>query len=247
MFPYRRLEAVFCVAVETGRLALAKAFVARYPPMSTGEKRGQAATAATETKLSGTPCHGEAAYRPRWLAHCCATGDLVTAKWLTSYFGLTAKDARGRENFAFIETCGHGYLDAAKWLVEHFGLSSQDARSRGKAALWRSCIGGHLAVAEWLAARFNFTPEEVKCPRFTAGARRSETREGSLLEATYNHGKIEAANWLAERFYSEDEVFRFCPVLYGTRRASMLWALLFFWVFSQLLVVAGMTMWRRLF
>ena len=54
------------------------------------------------------------------------TGLLTTP--MRDRFGLTAADARARDNYALRMACAEGYLEVAQWLADRFGPTARATR-----------------------------------------------------------------------------------------------------------------------
>jgi hypothetical protein len=69
----------------------------------------------------------------------CENGHLDVAQWLVATFGLTADDARARNNYAFRASCIYGHVNVAQWLVATFGLIVEGACVNDNYAFYYSC------------------------------------------------------------------------------------------------------------
>ena len=99
---------------------------------------------------------------PMLLRSACERGRLAAAQWLVATFGLTADDARARDNWALRWSCEKGHLAVTQWLVETFGLTAADARADCNWAMCWSCANGHLLVAQWLVSTFGLTATDAR-------------------------------------------------------------------------------------
>jgi len=118
----------------------------------------------------------------------CGHGHLEVAKWLHSTFGLTAGDARERNNEALREACWGGHLVVAEWLRSTFGLTTDDARTYHNVALRCACRSGRLEVAKWLRRAFGLTAEDAR------------VRDNEALRWACACGHLEVAKWLQSTF-----------------------------------------------
>jgi hypothetical protein len=132
--------------------------------------------------------HGLSA-RDAFLRSCC-NGHLEMAQWLTATFGLTAEDARSKDNEALRSACADSEedLEMAQWLTATFGLTAEDARSKDNEALRSTCPYGRLEVAKWLVATFGLTAEDAR------------SKDNEALRHACLYGQLEAAKWLVATF-----------------------------------------------
>jgi predicted 3-demethylubiquinone-9 3-methyltransferase (glyoxalase superfamily) len=77
-------------------------------------------------------------------------------QWLAETFGLTAEDARAKDNFAFHWAAKQGRLPVCQWIVDTFGVTGRELY--GANDLNRYFYVIHNAeVCGWLRERFGIT------------------------------------------------------------------------------------------
>ena len=93
---------------------------------------------------------------PYVFQRCCATGNLVTAKWLLSDCSV---DPHSNAEYAFRMACANGYLEVAQWLYTF----RPNIRIEKDFAFRWSCKHGYKRVADWLVTllpQYSYTMNE---------------------------------------------------------------------------------------
>ena len=156
------------------------------------------------------------------LADACYDGHLDVCRWLADRFGLTAADARRRNNYALLCAAQNGHLAVCQWLVERFHLSAYDMRKDHNCALGFAAQFGHLAVCQWFTQQYSLTAGDARSVnnyalRYAAGnghlevcqwlvetfsltASDARTDHNYALRWAAQDGHLEVCRWLTERF-----------------------------------------------
>ncbi|KAH3756632.1 hypothetical protein Pelo_11573 [Pelomyxa schiedti] len=150
------------------------------------------------------------------LKSCCASGNIRTAKFLTSNFSLTTKEEpalpkdvpQPGQHTRYFKTqnpdsgtssdaveclvlcCTGGHLDMMAWLVLEFSIDVSDLLSSDCDAFVRSCASGNIECVKWLALHFSLLgrPEVRSCC-------------GPILRSCCARGKADVAQWLVDAFH----------------------------------------------